>query len=348
MPFIKWGNYRSQDEKIPDKLELETIDTKTFETEYSVNVTVKQKINDNWEERILPLKSHDSNNHILQNRVLIILVISQQVISDRISQLNKFFFHPQNRDKKVRSIKLLVGLSFVACFAIFSVLYLTYEPESEILQEIKLQPTALEYELTRTETTINEDGTVSKTIETIKDLMEIHVTFEDSEIVANKPTPVKVNFFYPDYLPDAAWEKTVDVHILSFPGSENIVESYDPVAGGIIKMKKSPTSKLYYGNGELVFPTPGEYGYRILFPSDAYSVEYENNDDGTIDMSIKALSINAKVYPDSIFTVNPISSLAELENIVGNKYLTMFFVGAALIGIRGSVTKGVIWVADKK
>lgn len=64
-PFIKWGDYRSQDEREPDKLELEIIDTETFETEYSVNVTVKQKINENWEERILPLKSHDSNNSLL-------------------------------------------------------------------------------------------------------------------------------------------------------------------------------------------------------------------------------------------------------------------------------------------
>lgn len=63
--FIKWGDYRSQDEKIPDKLELETVNTETFETEYSVNVTVKQKFRENWEERILPLKSHDSNNHQL-------------------------------------------------------------------------------------------------------------------------------------------------------------------------------------------------------------------------------------------------------------------------------------------
>ena len=61
-PFIKWGNYSSKGANIPDNLYLKVIDIETFDTEFSTNVNVKQKINDSWEDRILPLKSHESNN----------------------------------------------------------------------------------------------------------------------------------------------------------------------------------------------------------------------------------------------------------------------------------------------
>lgn len=269
-------------------------------------------------------------------------------ITDPLSNFNNFLFHPQNKEAKNYSIRVLVALSFVVTFATFSTIFLTFEPESEILEETKLQPLALPYELTRTETTIYEDGTVSKTSEAFTDYMEIHVTFDDSEIVANKPTPVRAYFLFPDYLPEEAWEKEDDFHILVFPGSENILESYDPVSGGIIKMKKSPTSKLYYGNAELVFPTTGEYGYKLLVPLDAYSVKQQNNGDGTVDLSIKAFGVNSKIYQDSIFTVNPASSILEFENISDSKYLIMFFVGVGLISTINRVTKGVIWLADKK
>lgn len=62
IPFIKWGDYHSKDEKNPDVLEIQVLDTETFDTDYSVNAHVKQKENDQWMEKILPLKSHDSNN----------------------------------------------------------------------------------------------------------------------------------------------------------------------------------------------------------------------------------------------------------------------------------------------
>lgn len=60
--FIKWGEYTAKGTNIQDILYLEVIDVETFDTEYSVNVHVKQKINDSWEEKVLPLKSHESNN----------------------------------------------------------------------------------------------------------------------------------------------------------------------------------------------------------------------------------------------------------------------------------------------
>lgn len=64
-PFIKWGNYKSQLESNPDILELQVSEVETFETAYSTNVRVRQKIGDDWEDRILPLKSFESANNIL-------------------------------------------------------------------------------------------------------------------------------------------------------------------------------------------------------------------------------------------------------------------------------------------
>lgn len=65
-PFIKWGNYKSQDQNNPDILELQVAEVEIFETAYSTNVRVRQRIGDDWEERILPLKSFESANNILQ------------------------------------------------------------------------------------------------------------------------------------------------------------------------------------------------------------------------------------------------------------------------------------------
>jgi len=65
-PFIKWGNYKSQLESKPDVLELQVVEVETFDTAYSTNVRVRQRIGDDWEERILPLKSFESANTSLQ------------------------------------------------------------------------------------------------------------------------------------------------------------------------------------------------------------------------------------------------------------------------------------------
>jgi len=61
-PFIKWGDYKSNDKDKPDILELQVAETETFETAYSVNVRVYHKNNGEWIEKVLPLKSHESNN----------------------------------------------------------------------------------------------------------------------------------------------------------------------------------------------------------------------------------------------------------------------------------------------
>lgn len=67
-PFIKWGSYKSTDEKNPDILELKVVETDTFETEYSTNVRVQLKKGTNLKDVILPLKSHNSTNVSLLNK----------------------------------------------------------------------------------------------------------------------------------------------------------------------------------------------------------------------------------------------------------------------------------------
>ena len=58
-PFLKWGHCKSKDEKNPDVLNFEALETDTFETEYSINVKV------DGVEMAMPLQSFESNNRQL-------------------------------------------------------------------------------------------------------------------------------------------------------------------------------------------------------------------------------------------------------------------------------------------
>jgi len=62
IPFLKWGDYTSKDENTPDTLDIKVSDLETFDTEYSENVQVLLSTPNGLEYRILPLKSHTSNN----------------------------------------------------------------------------------------------------------------------------------------------------------------------------------------------------------------------------------------------------------------------------------------------
>ena len=64
-PFLKWGSYKSHDQNKPDVLEIQVVDTETFETAYTINVKVLLKEGKKWNEVILPLKSHESKNEAL-------------------------------------------------------------------------------------------------------------------------------------------------------------------------------------------------------------------------------------------------------------------------------------------
>lgn len=60
-PFLKWGNYKSEDSAKPDKLAIEVTEEETFETQYGVNVnTIVDKV-----EMAVPLHSFNSTNTLL-------------------------------------------------------------------------------------------------------------------------------------------------------------------------------------------------------------------------------------------------------------------------------------------
>lgn len=69
-PFIKWGTYTSKDPNNADHLDCKVLEIETFESEFSTNVRVNLKDKDTWNEAILPLKSHESNNKDLLNQWL--------------------------------------------------------------------------------------------------------------------------------------------------------------------------------------------------------------------------------------------------------------------------------------
>lgn len=60
-PFLKWGNYKSEDINNPDKIEIQVTETETFETEYGVNVNATI----DGVEIALPLHNFNSANTAL-------------------------------------------------------------------------------------------------------------------------------------------------------------------------------------------------------------------------------------------------------------------------------------------
>lgn len=66
-PFIKWGSFKSNDEKKPDILHLKVTDTRTFATEFSTCANVQIRDGTKLTDAILSLKSHESQNAALLN-----------------------------------------------------------------------------------------------------------------------------------------------------------------------------------------------------------------------------------------------------------------------------------------
>lgn len=91
--FIKWGQYKSTDQYNPDVLELKVVNVDPFETVYSINVEVLQKVDEEWVEKILPLKSHESPNASLLN------------------QWTKEIRNNKNKPRKIFQIKTWLGKS---------------------------------------------------------------------------------------------------------------------------------------------------------------------------------------------------------------------------------------------
>lgn len=65
--YLKWGNFNSKDSENPDVVEFKVLEIETFDTEYSTNIKIQQNTDKQWNEVILPLKSHSSNNLKLLN-----------------------------------------------------------------------------------------------------------------------------------------------------------------------------------------------------------------------------------------------------------------------------------------
>jgi len=60
-PFLKWGDYRSNNEENPDVLKIQVLDDKTFGTKFSTNI----KANVDGIEKIIPLHNFESKNKVL-------------------------------------------------------------------------------------------------------------------------------------------------------------------------------------------------------------------------------------------------------------------------------------------
>lgn len=60
-PFLKWGDYKSEDSAKPDKLKIEATEEETFETQYGINVNaIVNKV-----EMAVPLHNFNSSNTML-------------------------------------------------------------------------------------------------------------------------------------------------------------------------------------------------------------------------------------------------------------------------------------------
>ncbi len=64
-PFLKWGEHKSKDKDKPDKIRIRVKEQETFETEYTINVEAEIFENNEWNEIVIPLKSHESKNNSL-------------------------------------------------------------------------------------------------------------------------------------------------------------------------------------------------------------------------------------------------------------------------------------------
>lgn len=57
-PFLKWGDYKSEDETKPDKIEITVTETETFETEYGTNINAIV----DGKEMAVPIQNFNSLN----------------------------------------------------------------------------------------------------------------------------------------------------------------------------------------------------------------------------------------------------------------------------------------------
>ena len=101
--FLRWGEFTSRDEKNPDILEWEVIETDTFETEYGI--CVNAEINN--EIRAVPLHNFSSANKSLLN------LWNDAIKKNKIQKYSKFQLHTwlgksiKNKDRTIRRFKII-------------------------------------------------------------------------------------------------------------------------------------------------------------------------------------------------------------------------------------------------
>ena len=95
-PFLKWGNYKSEDINNPDKIEIQVTETETFETEYGVNVNAVI----DGVEMALPLHNFNSANTSLLN------LWNNNIKNKKIKKGTKFtlctYLGKSKNDRKIR------------------------------------------------------------------------------------------------------------------------------------------------------------------------------------------------------------------------------------------------------
>lgn len=106
IPYIKWGEYHSKESNKPDELEIKADKTETFESELTTNVQVQQRINDSWEDRILPLKSHESENSSLL-KSWNELVENKKIVSGAKFQIKTYLGLSKN-NRPIRRFELVI------------------------------------------------------------------------------------------------------------------------------------------------------------------------------------------------------------------------------------------------
>lgn len=99
-PFLKWGNYKSDDPENPDRILIQSIELETFDTEYSTNINA---IVDGIKTTI-PLRNNDSVNRNL------LTLWMKNIKKKKIRKGTKFvlctYLGKSKNDRKIRKWKM--------------------------------------------------------------------------------------------------------------------------------------------------------------------------------------------------------------------------------------------------
>ncbi|QLH03002.1 hypothetical protein C5F47_05285 [Nitrosopumilus cobalaminigenes] len=104
--FIKWGECHSKNPDKPDVLECKVVKTETMDSELTTNVHVQQRIHDSWEDRLLPLKSHESHNSSLL-KSWNELVKHKKIVADTKFQLKTYLGLSKN-NRPIRRSEIIL------------------------------------------------------------------------------------------------------------------------------------------------------------------------------------------------------------------------------------------------